>query len=185
MSNQILTLNASNEPLQMLPYKDAMRLIVTGKAELVEGDPDRLVRSEQMSMPRPHVIRLVKYVNLPRRLLRKVTNTFLFARDGYRCQYCGKHENDLKGRNVLEREHVIPTSKGGADAWTNVVTACSSCNARKADKTPEQAGMTLRSKPAVPNLVRLRWEVRRLTPLQRKWIELFFGKATADAFADQ
>lgn len=183
MTNQVLTLNMSNEPLQMLPYKDAMRLLVTGKAELVEGDPERTVRSELLAIKRPHVIRLVKYVNVPRRLLRKVTNTFLFARDGYRCQYCGKHESELRGRAALEREHVMPRSRGGSEAWTNVTTACTTCNGKKANRTPEEAGMKLRSKPAMPNLVRLRWEVRRLTGLQRRWIERFYGKATADSFA--
>jgi 5-methylcytosine-specific restriction endonuclease McrA len=185
MTQLILTLNSSFEPLQMLPYKDAMRLLVTGKAELVEGDAAQKVRSELLSIDRPHVIRLTKYVKVPDKLKRAVSNTFLFARDGYRCQYCGKHESVLKGRVHLEREHIMPVSRGGKNSWTNCTTACTTCNAQKSNKTPAEAGMKLRSTPVEPNMVQLRWEVRRMTPMQRKYITRFFGKRTVNQFADQ
>ena len=63
-------------------------------------------------LPCPTVIRLVRYVHVPRKFRRQVTNTFLFARDGYRCMYCGRHRQDLKGREFLTRDHVTPLSRG-------------------------------------------------------------------------
>ena len=80
-----LALNASFEPLTMVPLRRALRLVIDGKAEIVEADPDRHVRSERLSLPRPVVIRLRKFVHVPRKFRRQVTNTFLFARDRYRC----------------------------------------------------------------------------------------------------
>ena len=76
-----LALNASFEPLTMVPMRRALRLVIDGKAEIVEADPDRVVRSERLTMPRPAVIRLTKFIHVPRRFRRQVTNTFLFARD--------------------------------------------------------------------------------------------------------
>ena len=80
-----LALNASYEPLTMVPVRRALRLVIDGKAEVVEAE-GRPVYSERLAVPRPAVIRLVKFVHVPRRFRRQVTNTFLFARDDYRCQ---------------------------------------------------------------------------------------------------
>ena len=101
----------------------------------------RLVRSERLTLPKPAIIRLVKFVHVPRRFRRQVTNTFLFARDGYRCQYCHRSQADLRHRECLTRDHLIPLSRGGDNEWTNVVTACSSCNTRKGNHLPEECGM--------------------------------------------
>src|SRR5256885_7950073 len=119
-----LALNASYEPLTMVPMRRALRLVIDGKAEIVEADSDRVVRSERLSMPRPVVIRLTKFIHVPRRFRRQVTNTFLFARDHYRCQYCGPHATQLKPREAPTRDHLIPLSRGGTNDWNNVVTAC-------------------------------------------------------------
>jgi 5-methylcytosine-specific restriction endonuclease McrA len=81
-----------------------------------------------------------------------LTNQMLFVRDRQVCAYCG-------GRFMvrdLSRDHVVPVSRGGKDAWTNAVTACRSCNTRKGGRSPEQAGMPLlyvpyRAEPATSN----------------------------------
>lgn len=77
-------------------------------------------------------------------------NHKLFARDRYTCAYCG----DVLPPGELEREHVLPYSRGGRDVWTNVVASCRPCNQRKADRTPEEANMPLLYVPYVPS----RWE---------------------------
>jgi 5-methylcytosine-specific restriction endonuclease McrA len=136
-----LALNASFEPLTMVPLRRALRLVIDGKAEIVEADADRVVRSERLTLPRPVVIRLTRFIHVPRRFRRQVTNTFLFARDRYRCQYCGRLQIELKPRESLTRDHLIPLSRGGANDWTNVVTACSPCNTRKANNLPSEIGM--------------------------------------------
>ena len=104
-----------------------------------------------------------------------MTNTFLFARDGYSCQYCGRFAAQLRSRESLTRDHVVPLSRGGTNAWTNVVTACSACNTRKAHHLPDEIGMHLLHAPVEPHFVHLSWAVRRLTPIQAKYIRLFYG----------
>src|SRR5256885_8963702 len=148
-----LALIVSFEPLTMVPLRRALRLVIDGKAEIVEADADRVVRSERLTLPRPVVIRLTRFVHVPRRFRRQVTNTFLFARDRYRCQYCGRGNAELKHREALTRDHVIPLSRGGTNDWTNVVTACSSCNTRKANKLPAEIGMHLLHVPVEPHFV--------------------------------
>lgn len=170
-----LALNASFEPLTMVPLKRALRLVIDGKAEIVESDRDRRVRSERLALPRPVVIRLRKFVHVPRRFRRQVTNTFLFARDGYRCQYCGRAGHELRQRESLTRDHVVPISRGGLNVWTNVVTACSSCNTRKSNHLVDECGMHLLQVPTEPHFVHLSWAVRRLTPIQARYIKLFYG----------
>ena len=76
-----------------------------------------------------------------------LTNALLFARDRHLCAYCGEGHMSRD----LSRDHVVPVSHGGRDSWTNSVTACKKCNIRKANRTPEQAGMPLIYVPYVPN----------------------------------
>ena len=170
-----LALNASFEPLTMVPMRRALRLVIDGKAEIVEAESGKLVRSERLTMPRPAVIRLKAVVHVPRRFRRQVTNTFLFARDHYRCQYCGRTTAELRPRESLTRDHLIPLSRGGTNEWTNVVTACSSCNTRKANRMPSEIGMHPLHAPVEPHFVHLSWAVRRLTPTQSKYIKLLYG----------
>src|SRR3970282_1141474 len=136
-SVRCLALNASFEPLTMVPVRRALRLVIDGKAEIVEPDRGEVMRSARLELPRPAVIRLVKFVHVPRRFRRQVTNTFLFARDEYRCQFCGRAPNEFRHRECLTRDHLVPLSRGGTNDWTNVITACSSCNTRKGNALPE------------------------------------------------
>jgi 5-methylcytosine-specific restriction endonuclease McrA len=176
-----LALNASFEPLTIVPARRAVRLVLDGKAEILEEDAERHFRSERRSVPWPSVIRLVRYVHVPYRFRRQVTNTFLFARDDYTCQYCGRHRRELRGRQFLTRDHVVPISHGGQNTWDNVVTSCSPCNNRKGGRLPRDAGLRLLREPAEPNYVHLVWVVRRVTNTQAKYIRLFYGKDALDA----
>ena len=71
----------------------------------------------------------------------------VFKRDRYTCQYCGKQP----GSEELTIDHVVPRSQGGLSTWENCVLACIECNARKANRTPEQAHMPLRKHPVRPH----------------------------------
>lgn len=170
-----LALNASFEPLTMVPLRRALRLVIDGKAEIVEAEDGGPVRSARLTFPKPAIIRLVRYVHVPRRFRRQVTNTFLFARDDYRCQYCHRTQAELKPRECLTRDHLIPLSRGGTNLWSNVVTACSSCNTRKGNHLPAECGMQPMHPPVEPHFVHLSWAVRRLTDKQRKYIRIFYG----------
>ena len=178
-----LALNASFEPLTIIPARRAVRLVLDGKAEILEKDGGMRFRSERRSVPCPAVIRLVRYVHVPRRFRRQVTNTFLFARDDYSCQYCGKHKNELRGRQFLTRDHVVPLSRGGDSTWENVVTSCSPCNNRKGNRLPREAGLELCAEPRQPNYVHLVWVVRRVTHAQAKYVRMFYGEDALDALS--
>src|SRR3989442_4233932 len=133
-----LALNASFEPLTMVPVRRALRLVIDHKAEIVESEGPT-VRSERLALPRPAVIRLVKFVHVPRRFRRQVTNTFLFARDNYRCQFCGRSPRELRPRKSLTRDHLLPLSHGGNNGWANGLTACPRCNPPKGNLPPQEA----------------------------------------------
>ena len=175
-----LALNASFEPLTMVPIRRALRLVIDGKAEIVEADGD-LIRSARLALPKPAIIRLVRFVHVPRRFRRQVTNTFLFARDHYRCQFCHRTTPELRTRECLTRDHLVPISRGGTNEWTNVVTACSTCNTRKGNRLPEECGMLPLNPPVEPHFVHLSWAVRRLTETQAKYIRLFYGESALAA----
>lgn len=160
----------------MVPVRRALRLVIEGKAEIVEAEGRDVVRSERLVLPKPAIIRLVKFVHVPRRFRRQVTNTFLFARDNYRCQYCHRWQLELRPRECLTRDHLVPLSRGGGNEWSNVVTACSACNTRKGDRLPEECGMHPLVSPREPHFVHLSWAVRRLTQTQAKYIRLFYGE---------
>ena len=76
-----------------------------------------------------------------------LTNRALFRRDQLTCLYCGGEFP----MSLLSRDHVHPLSKGGADCWTNVVTACKRCNARKGNALLEDSNMELLALPYRPN----------------------------------
>ena len=142
----VLVLNASYEPLNVCTVRRAHVLVFKGKAEVVE-QLDRPLCSATDTFARPHVIRLLLYVRVPRTAQRKISRRALFARDGWRCVYCGTSG----GRLTLD--HVVPRSKGGESVWENVVTACAPCNLRKGDRSLEQVGMELKATPRPPQPV--------------------------------
>jgi 5-methylcytosine-specific restriction endonuclease McrA len=140
---QVLVLNASYEPLNVTTVRRAHVLVYKGKAEVIE-ELDRPLTSASSTFPWPHVIRLVHYVRVPRSVQRKISRRALFARDDWRCVYCGT----TGGRLTLD--HVVPRSRGGDSVWENVVTSCAPCNLRKGNRLLEEAKMELRSPPRAP-----------------------------------
>jgi 5-methylcytosine-specific restriction endonuclease McrA len=95
----------------------------------------------------PRIVRLTRYDRISRAGVR-FNRKNLFARDNYRCQYCGQ----TKPTNMLSIDHVIPRSLGGRTSWENVVCSCLRCNSRKGGRTPQQAHMTLLSTPSRPKI---------------------------------
>lgn len=141
--HQVLVLNASYEPLNVCSTRRAHVLVWKGKAEVVERH-DEPLRTATNTYVRPHVIRLVTYVRVPRSVKRRISRRALFARDGWRCVYCGD------GSSRLTLDHVVPRSRGGESVWENVVTACGPCNLRKGDRLLEETHMHLPRLPRAP-----------------------------------
>ncbi len=93
----------------------------------------------------PEVVALQHFDRLPLAAV-AFSRRNVAKRDHFTCQYCGAQP----GVGDLTIDHILPRAQGGTSSWTNCVAACASCNARKADRTPDQAGMRLRKAPARP-----------------------------------
>jgi 5-methylcytosine-specific restriction endonuclease McrA len=140
----VLVLNATFEPINVCTVRRAAVLLLKEKAEILEHASWEL-HAASLTLPRPVVIRLVRYVRVPRDThRRKITRRAVFARDDWTCQYCGSRSN-------LTVDHVIPRSRGGSSTWENIVASCAPCNRRKGDRLPQHANMHPASTPKVPS----------------------------------
>ena len=140
--SKVLVLNTTYEPLNVCSARRALVLLLKGKAETLERS-GAVYRSERSTYAVPHVIRLRRYVHVPRKATKRISRRAVFARDRYRCQYCGSDKH-------LTVDHVIPRSKGGTSSWENIVASCAPCNRRKGDRTPAQANMHPTQAPRTP-----------------------------------
>jgi 5-methylcytosine-specific restriction endonuclease McrA len=157
----VLVLNTSFQVVQTTSLKRALVLLFSGRVKAVDEQyrtydweqwSDVPVQAEDDYISTPHrkiavpsVIQLLYYDRTPRRQM-KFSRGNIFIRDKNKCQYCRKqfHTADLS------LDHVIPQSRGGKSTWENVVCSCLDCNVRKADRTPEEAGMKLLRHPVRP-----------------------------------
>lgn len=165
-----LLLNASFEPLNFVSDIRAMKLMLKGRAEIVsnmEGKRSIWVgvffTTATKKYEIPATLRLVERVNRrwkPPRFRKKV----LFNRDNWCCQYCGMKLN----WDSIEIEHVLPSSRGGGTTWKNCVAACKPCNKKKANLTPEEAGMRLLSVPKEPSPLHF-WDTARSAVWHDDW----------------
>ncbi len=133
---RVLILNASYEPLHVCSVKRAVNLLMHEVVERVE-DSLHVLRTPSTLFPVPSVVRLKRYVRRPHRQRVAFNRRNVFRRDEQRCQYCGERTHDLT------LDHVVPRSRGGPTSWENVVACCRACNARKRDRTPDEARMHL------------------------------------------
>jgi 5-methylcytosine-specific restriction endonuclease McrA len=157
-----LVLNASYEPLCVVPGRRAVVLLLTDKAIAVE-EADQQLHSERRTLPVPVVVKLTRYVKVPYAASVPLTRRAVFARDGGRCQYCSAPATSL--------DHVVPRSRGGTHTWDNVVSACGRCNHVKADRGVAELGWRLRRPPVAPPGAA--WRVvgaRRLDPRWRPFL---------------
>lgn len=143
MNNRVLVLNQDSSPLMVCSIERAFILVYLNKSEMIRSANGYRLHSISRSFPLPSVIRLNRYVNAPYKGV-NLTRQNIFKRDNFECQYCGV-------RRELTLDHVMPSSRGGAHSWLNLVTACKRCNARKGDYTPEEADMPLKYKPYKPS----------------------------------
>ena len=134
-------LNATYEPLSVVPIRRAVVLVLAERAEVLH-DTGEALHSEHLTVPIPSVVRLRTFVKVPFRRRAPLNRRGVFARDGHRCQYCGATAESI--------DHVIPRSKGGPHTWENVVAACRPCNVRKGDQLLAHTSMQLRRPPVAP-----------------------------------
>lgn len=173
----ILLLNASFEPIYVISPQRAASLLLGGQALPVQGEPIAAVlRSVSTRLEIPTVLRLTRYVNVPRRRAHW-SKAGVMHRDGWRCIYCGVEPGDKQrgrklGRSDFCVDHIIPRSRGGDDSWGNTACACIRCNVeRKRDRTPHEAGMKLLWEPKTPRTSYL--VIRGNVPMAwKKYIEV-------------
>lgn len=175
LSASVLLLNSSYQALRVINPKRAFSLLCREMAQVLyieqdskgeskwhnldfsewtelsvlkaEFEPEQhdWIHTARIQIAVPRIIRLLGYSRLPKETV-KFNRRNLYARDGNRCQYCGKKFRT----NDLSLDHVIPKSKGGRATWENMVCACLKCNTRKGGRTPKEANMPLHTKPIKP-----------------------------------
>lgn len=164
LNSSVLVLNRSFLPVHVTSVRRAFSLIYCGGARAVnahyetfdfdgwttldrseEVDPVESLGTTSGAVAVPRVIVLTYYDRVPKRQIR-FSRANVFSRDRYTCQYC----NTSPARSQLNLDHVIPRTQGGPTTWGNVVCCCIPCNRRKGGRTPEQAGIRLRRRPARP-----------------------------------
>lgn len=143
----VLLLNATYEAIRIISLKRAVVLILQEKAEIIEA-ANTEVRSANLSVPKPEVIRLKYYVKIPYKKKITLSNKAILNRDKYQCAYTHCNPQCIKKATTVD--HVHPKSKGGKHEWENVVAACKKCNSKKDDKTLKDLGWTLKFKPEAP-----------------------------------
>lgn len=175
---RVLVLNKSWVPIGIVSAFDAICKVMKNKARfldenyqlydleswaehwddlssLSEEQKTKLVRSSRMCFLLPEIIVLTTYNGFVRQKV-KLCRRNIYERDGYTCQYCGKHSTSKD----LNLDHVVPKSKGGKTSWKNIVTSCISCNSRKGNRTPKEANMSLLKKPVKPHWLTLGRKMR-------------------------
>jgi 5-methylcytosine-specific restriction endonuclease McrA len=157
-----LVLNKNWQPVHVTTVARSLVLLWNDAARVVDPDlyvllswddwtrdvPDEgapCVRSARLRLRVPEIICLAHYDRLPSTAV-TFSRRNVAKRDHYVCQYCGAQP----GAESITIDHVVPRSQGGVSTWANCVAACTECNARKGDRTPEQAGMKLRRRPVRP-----------------------------------
>ena len=144
MSAETLLLTPWMIPHKIIPWQTAVTMSFLGKVDVLE-EYDDVIRSPSFAIKAPAVVRLRRPIGGMKRGV-KFSRINVFARDEFRCQYCGARAT---GRE-LTLDHVIPRSRGGKHCWTNVVACCNRCNDRKGRMTPREAGMHLVREPVAP-----------------------------------
>lgn len=162
-------------PLSVWPWQEAVKATLMGRVNTV-AEYDRVIRSPNLEIPLPSVVSLKEYVRPAARPAFTRFNVFL--RDRFTCQYSGQR----LPAHELTFDHVIPRSLGGRTCWENVVTASGEYNLIKANRTPEEAGMRLLSRPRQPDTWELIENGRAFPPnfLHESWRDYLYWDTELD-----
>lgn len=143
LTGHVLVLNASYEPLHQVTPHHAMKMLVREVAVIETAHETDQIGPYQ----RPLVLRLVRYVTTQWKYQPKANHTPVCSKERIKrrdkmCGYCGGPPETV--------DHIVPKARGGRVTWENSVAACARCNHLKANRTPEEAGMTLLIVPKAP-----------------------------------
>jgi 5-methylcytosine-specific restriction endonuclease McrA len=148
MEAKVLVLDSGYQPLGIISWQRAFVLLAQEKIEIVREYADMFVHSIRQTFKVPSVVRFIK--NVYKRVKKvKFSRDNVYCRDRGICQYC----TIPVGRDEFTLDHVMPRASGGGTSWENVVVCCVDCNRSKRNRTPEQAGMKLKTKPVKPKSI--------------------------------
>jgi 5-methylcytosine-specific restriction endonuclease McrA len=164
----VLVLNASYEPINVCAARRALVLVLKGVA-MTEEENGHFLHSARVAMRLPSVIRLLEYRRIPHQS-RALSRKNILLRDRNTCQYCAT----VLPSSELTLDHVIPRSRGGLSTWENLVACCHSCNRRKGNQSPTEAGMKLMREPRAFNLHTSRHIMRLMGRSDDKWRKYLF-----------
>jgi 5-methylcytosine-specific restriction endonuclease McrA len=175
MIPQILKLDVAGLPIEWVSWQTAATIYARDRVRWEAGEARFVLHGGTRCDGTQSVLSINSIIAVRdksgkyHRAVPPLTNRALFQRDGYLCMYCGRKH----GSRELTREHVLPVSRGGRDCWTNVLTACVSCNHRKNDRTPEEAGMLPIGLPYEPDMARYLLLIAsgRVTGCQQAFLE--------------
>lgn len=170
-----LLLNADWQPVQIYPlstitWQEAIKAVISERVSVVE-EYDTEIHSSRQSWRLPSVVALKEYINRDKKATFSRFNVFL--RDNYECQYCG---NEFETKQ-LTFDHVVPRARGGTSNWSNVVSACSTCNRQKGSASLKKAGMRLLKTPQEPTGWELYIKARKMPQsrnLHNTWIDYLY-----------
>ncbi|MCA9163014.1 MAG: HNH endonuclease [Pirellulaceae bacterium] len=134
-----------NEAARVVDPQDYQTYSWDDWSKLRPAEGESFIQAVRFRLRVPEVVTLTAFDRLPSTHV-AFSRRNIFKRDHYTCQYCGKQP----GADELTVDHVVPRAQGGESRWDNCVLACVDCNARKADRTPDQARMRLKQTPAQP-----------------------------------
>jgi len=163
----VLVLNASYEPINICAARRAIVLVLKGVA-MTEEENGHFLHAARFALRVPSVIRLLEYRRIPHQT-RALSRKNILLRDRNTCQYCA----EVLSSSDLTLDHVIPRSRGGASTWENLVACCHSCNRRKSNQSPAEAGMKLMREPRAFNLHTSR-HIMRLMGSDDRWRKYLF-----------
>ena len=168
MQAPVLVLNATFEPINVTAVRRALVLMLKGVAQAEETNHSE-VHSTSKAIQVPSVIRLLSYRHIPQQS-RALSRKNILLRDRNTCQFCG----EALPASELTLDHVMPRSRGGRSSWENLVASCYSCNNRKGDRTPEEAGLKLQRRPRPFTLHTSRQLMRLIGHRDEKWRKYLF-----------
>jgi 5-methylcytosine-specific restriction endonuclease McrA len=163
------------EPVTIVSWQRAITMLFLGKAEIIE-EYDRNIKTTSLVIKIPAVVRLLSRFRKHKKPV-KFSRINIYGRDGYRCQYCG-HKKTI---GELTYDHVLPRSHGGKTEWHNIVTCCEPCNRKKANRTPDQAGMKLLKAPVRPSAMPVLMITLSRTSVPDAWRDYVYWTSELEA----
>jgi 5-methylcytosine-specific restriction endonuclease McrA len=182
MEPRTLLLTAWMQPHDVLDWQQAVKLVVDQEVDVLESYEatiksagNRYEGRAPLVLNLPSVLRLRKGFKMYKGGV-KYSRSNVYARDHYRCCYCGKR----KAPSHLNLDHVLPRDRGGKTTWENIVTSCYDCNGKKGNRIPSEAGLTMHYQPHRPAVLSRGQLLVDLSKVPAAWLP-YFGEGAAAA----